>query len=282
MKTSPPADAGTRVELSFATWSGARVARIEISEPRRLNVVNTPALEELLRCLDRLRCDGIESGLRAMVLRGGGERAFIGGADLRELAELDETSARAFITRLHDVCRGLRELPVPVIAAIRGYCLGAGLEIAASCDLRVASSDAVFGMPEVLVGIPSVIEAALLPRLIGWGRASEMMLTGRTYDAGEALAMGLVEEVVPSAELDAASEQRVEWILRASPRAVAAQKALFVEWEQTSLAGGIAAGIDSLAAAYRSNEPRIRMREFLEARSRRGGLGTPHREGDGG
>jgi enoyl-CoA hydratase/carnithine racemase len=242
---------------------GAKVAWLEVSEPRRLNIVGTPALESLSRALVEVAGVGLDGGLRALVLRGGGERAFIGGADLRELSALDEESARVFITRLHGVCRSLRELPVPVIAAIRGYCLGAGLEVAASCDMRVATTDSVFGMPEVLVGIPSVIEAALLPQLVGWGRAREMMLTGRTYDASEALAMGLVEETVPPDSLGAAVERRLEWVGRASPRALAAQKELFMVWERGSLADGIAAGVDALAAAYRWPDARERMREFL-------------------
>src|SRR6185503_218248 len=112
---------------------------------------------------------------RVVVLTGAGERAFIGGADINEMAELDEESARVFISQLHEACAALRNLPVPVIARISGYCLGAGLEIAASCDLRVAADHSTFGMPEVRVGIPSVIEAALLPRLIGWGMAARLI-----------------------------------------------------------------------------------------------------------
>ena len=249
--------------LSWQEREGARVARLEVSQPRRLNVVGTPELEKLAHALDLVAEVGLDGGLRALVLRGGGEKAFIGGADLRELAAFDERSARAFITRLHGICRSLRELPVPVIAAVRGYCLGAGLEVAASCDMRVASMDAVFGMPEVLVGIPSVIEAALLPQLVGWGRAREMMLTGRTYDAAEALAMGLVEETVPVDSLEAAVERRLAWIARASARALAAQKQLFLTWERGSLEEGIAAGVDALAAAYRWPDPGERMREFF-------------------
>ena len=101
--------------------------------------------------------------LRALILTGAGDRAFIGGADINEMVELDQESARIFITHLHEACTALRNLPVPVIARISGYCLGAGLEVAASCDLRIASEHSSFGMPEVRVGIPSVIEAALLP-----------------------------------------------------------------------------------------------------------------------
>ena len=104
-------------------------------------------------------------------------------------------SAEAFIARLHGACAAIRSLPVPVIARISGYCLGGGLEVAASCDLRVASEDSTFGMPEVNVGIPSVIEAALLPRLVGWGKARELVYTGLSISAAEAVSCGLVERV---------------------------------------------------------------------------------------
>ena len=109
----------------------------------------------------------------------------------------------------------LRELPVPVIARINGYALGAGLEVAAACDLRVAASNAVFGMPEVKVGIPSVVEAALLPGLIGWGRTRELLLFGENIDAATALAWGLVEQVVAPDALDAAVEARLAALLSA-------------------------------------------------------------------
>src|SRR5439155_144470 len=96
---------------------------------------------------------------------------------------------------LHGVIAAIRTIPVPVIARINGYCLGAGPEVAAGCDLRVASDNAFFGMPEVKVGIPSVIEAALLPRLIGWGATAELVLLGENIDAAEALRIGLVSKV---------------------------------------------------------------------------------------
>src|SRR5262249_61896835 len=106
------------------------------------------------------------------------------------MAGLDPDSAREFISRLHDACAALRGLAIPVIARISGYCLGAGLEIAASCDLRIASEGSIFGMPEVQVGIPSVIEAAVLPRLIGWGRARELFVTGRRIPCQTGVAWG--------------------------------------------------------------------------------------------
>src|SRR5205823_3011964 len=171
---------------------------------------------EIVEAIERLEVD---AALRLVVLRGAGERAFVGGADITELASLDRDSARDFITLVHRCCDGFRRLPVPVIARIDGYALGAGLELAAACDLRVASERAMFGMPEVRVGIPSVVEAALLPLLIGHGRARRLLLTGETIGAAEALAWGLVDAAVPPEELDAAVERfaaAAGWPMRAA------------------------------------------------------------------
>jgi enoyl-CoA hydratase len=185
------------------------------------------------------------------------------------MAELDETSAGSFISRLHDACAAIRNLPVPVIARINGYCLGAGLEIAASCDLRVAADHSTFGMPEVKVGIPSVIEAALLPRLIGWGKAAELIYTGESISAKEALVCGLVERVTPSDQLDQAVERWTEAILGAGPRGIRLQKALMREWERLPLDQAITRGIASFAAAYETDEPKSMMNEFLARRRKR-------------
>src|ERR1035438_6132404 len=127
----------------------------------------------------------------------------IGGADIKEMAKLDQASAEKFITGLRDLCEAVRAFPAPVIARMPGWCLGGGLEVAAACDFRIAAHDAKFGMPEVKVGIPSVIHAALMPRLIGSAHASWLMLTGESIDAEQARAWGLVDRVVPLAELDA-------------------------------------------------------------------------------
>src|SRR6185437_14972322 len=121
---------------------------------------------------------------------------------------------------------------VPAIARIDGYALGAGLELAAACDLRVASERAVFGMPEVRIGIPSVVEAALLPKLIGHGRARRLLLTGETIGAVEALAWGLVDVVVQPEQLDRAVDELARPILAAGPQAIRLQKALILDWEE--------------------------------------------------
>jgi enoyl-CoA hydratase/carnithine racemase len=177
------------VNLSLEDRGGlGRVARIVVDYQARLNILNSELIAQLTSLLAGLRDD---ERLRLVILTGAGDRAFIGGADINEMVKLDEDSARAFITRLHEACAALRTLPVPAIARISGYCLGAGLEVAASCDLRVATERSSFGMPEVKVGIPSVIEAALLPRLMGWGKAARLIYTGETISAHEAAACGL-------------------------------------------------------------------------------------------
>ena len=237
-----------------------RIARIVVDYQARLNILNSKLIAQLTSAVDSLRED---ERLRALILTGAGDRAFIGGADINEMAKLDEESARAFIRGLHEACAALRNLPVPVIARISGYCLGAGLEVAASCDLRVASEHSTFGMPEVRVGIPSVIEAALLPRLMGWGMAARLIYTGETISAREAADCGLIESVFTEGELDEAVNRRVTAILEAGPRAIRLQKALLREWEALSLDEAIERGIDSFAEAYRSDEPRRLMKDFL-------------------
>ena len=162
-----------------------------------------------------------DAHIRVLVLAGQSEKSMIGGADIKEMATLDQTSAEAFITRLRDLCEAVRAFPAPVIARMPGWCLGGGLEVAAACDFRIAAHDARFGMPEVRVGIPSVIHAALLPRLIGWGRARWLVMTAETIDAPTALAWGLVDVVAPDGGLDAAVEHTVEVAAGLRPRGAA-------------------------------------------------------------
>jgi enoyl-CoA hydratase/carnithine racemase len=212
---------------------------------------------------------GADETLRAVVLRGAGERAFIGGADIDEMAGLDPSKARAFITLVHRCCDVFRCLPVPVIARIQGYVFGAGVEVAAACDMRVASTDAQFGMPEVRLGIPSVVEAALLPQLIGWGRTRQWLLTGDAIDATTAHAWGLIEEVVPAEQLDAAVEKLLDSILASGPRAIRAQKALITAWEDLPLRQAVQRGIDSFAMVWAADEPRRMMQDFLVRRRER-------------
>ena len=246
---------------------GGHLARVTIDNISRLNSLNRELMVEIVNAVAALDND---RQLRLAILSGAGERAFVGGADVGEIAALDHVTARSFITLVHRCCAAFRRLPVPVIARIDGYALGAGLELACACDLRVASERAIFGMPEVRVGIPSVVEAALLPKLIGPGRARRLLLTGETIGAGEALSWGLVDAVAPPGGLDDAVERLARSILAAGPQAVRLQKSLILEWEELPTTAAIERGIDCFVAAFDTDEP-ARMAGALlsELRSRR-------------
>jgi len=255
MNEKPP-----HVEVELLTHAGVQWARLTVDNSNRLNVLNTVVLESFIQAIEEA---GKLTDLRWVVVTGAGQRAFIGGADIYEMSQLDAASAEAFIRRIHGVCAGLRSLPVPVIARIDGYCFGAGLEIAAACDLRVASVRSVLGMPEVQVGVPSVVEAALLPRLIGWGRTSELLLTGRRIDATEAQAWGLVQRVVPTGRLDRVVQQWGSEIAAAGPNAVRLQKELMLQWEDLPMSQAIEAGVASFAKSFQTDEPREAMQRFI-------------------
>jgi enoyl-CoA hydratase/carnithine racemase len=169
----------------------------------------------------------------------------------------------------HLACDSMRRMPVPVIARINGYCLGTGMEIAAACDLRVGSENAIFGMPEVRHGIPSGMEACLLPRLIGWGKTMELVFTGRMIDAAEAHRCGFLERLVPLDQLDEAVEYWVESIVTAGPCAIRLQKALHADWERMAIADAVERGIEAIGRAHMTDEPRRLMQAFLERRQKR-------------
>ncbi len=240
--------------------SGGRIATVCHDNEAKINVIDRKSAEALSAAI---RQAGKSPGVRVIVLRGAGERAFIGGADIREMVDLTPETSRPFIAAVHGICAAIRGAPVPVVARLSGYCLGAGLEIAASCDLRVADATAKFAMPEVQVGIPSVIEAALLPRLVGWGRASRLIYTGETIGAERAYDWGLVDSLVPEGGLDDEIARTVDMICSAGPAAIRLQKALMREWEELPLSEAVARGIDCLAEGFASGEARERMGAFL-------------------
>jgi enoyl-CoA hydratase len=250
---------------------GGRLARLTIDNAGKLNSLNRALMGEIVEGAAALAAD---PRLRLVILTGAGGRAFVGGADIAEIAALDHASARDFITMVHRCCDAFRRLPVPVIARIDGWALGAGLELACACDLRVATERSKFGMPEVRVGIPSVVEAALLPRLIGQGRARRLLLTGETIGAAEALAWGLIDVMAPDAGLEGAVDALAASILAAGPQAVRLQKSLILEWEELPTAAAIARGIDCFVRAFDTDEPaRMAGARLAELRSRRSAQG---------
>src|SRR5260221_3348506 len=227
------------------------IARIFLNRPEKVNALDSRMLESLAEHLERLAA---EDGLRVVLLAGRG-KVFCGGADVGELASLDQSSAPAFVAKVHRVCGALRALRVPVVARLHGAVIGAGLEIAAACDLRIAAQGTRFAMPEVRLGIPSVVEAALLPRLIGSGRAAWLVLTGEPIDAERACAWGLVEELCAAAALDQATDRLVQSLLAADAQALRLQKELLELWDEAPLAAPIDASPRRFAEAYADGGP---------------------------
>jgi enoyl-CoA hydratase/carnithine racemase len=253
-------DIGT-VRLSVEDTPRGRVARLELSNPKKLNALSPTLILALHGRATQLAGD---EDLRAVVLTGEGARGFAAGADIGTLAKLDATTGRKFITALHEAIDAVRRIPVPVVAMLRGPCLGGAMELAAACDVRIGDTTLKAGMPEVRVGIPSVIEACLLPRLVGAGKAAELVLTGDTIGAEEALRVGFLQRMVSPDALEAETRKVVDSILAAGPNAIRAQKRVLRGWADLPEADAVALSIDEFAAAYATPEPGEQMQPFLK------------------
>ena len=237
------------------------VARVTLDRPP-LNLLTPPLITTLRDTFIALAQD---ERVRVVVLTGQG-RALSGGMQLQVLRDLTPATARELITLLHEAIQAVHEAPFVTICAINGPCLGAAFELAMACDLRIASEHAALGLPEIRVGIPSVIEAALLPRLVGPGRAAECLLLGEPLEARRALDWGLINRVVPREQLEAATRQLVDQLLALAPGALRLQKALIVRWRDADLPSAVAHGVEAFTRAYTTPEPREAMAAFLEKR----------------
>ena len=245
---------------ALATIDAAGIGTLQLDDAGKLNIVGSAAIADLG---DALRVLAAEPALRVLVLRGHGERAFIGGADIGEMAGLTPSTAATFISRLGGLCEAVAQMPVPVIARLPGWCLGGGLEVALACDLRLCDDSAIFGMPEVKVGIPSVIHAALLPRLLGRSRADWMLLCCENIDATRAEAWGLVHERCAVGQLDDLVQRRAAALAALPPQALRQQKRLLRHWETVPLAQAVRDSIGEFALAYASGEPQALMGKFM-------------------
>ena len=244
-------------ELRIAREGG--VARLTLDRSP-LNVL-TPALIDALRVA--FRDLGADPALRVVVLAGSG-RAFSAGVDVATMRDLDAAGARTLIGALRTTVQALEEVPVPTIARLHGHVLGGAPELTLACDLRIAAASCRLGMPEITVGIPSVIQAALLPGLIGWGRTAELLLGGRPIDALEAERWGLVNRAVEEEALDREVEGWVDRLLALPPDALRLQKALLARWRRVDLDTAVTLSMDAFVRAYATGEPRRAMQGFFE------------------
>jgi enoyl-CoA hydratase len=241
---------------------GGRVAYVTVNNAAKHNALPVEGRALLAQKMHELATD---KELRCVVLTGAGDKAFIGGANIGEMSEFpDPNVAERGSATTHLACNSVRIMPVPVIARISGYCLGAGMEIATSCDMRVASTTAKFGMPEVRYGVPSGMEACLIPLLVGWGKARELVFTGDIIDAEEAYHFGYVEKLVPPEKLDEQVEKWVHSICVSGPMAIRIQKELFRDWERMSITDAVQQGIRAVGRAHQTDEPRRLMTAWRE------------------
>jgi enoyl-CoA hydratase len=194
------------------------IATITVNRPSVRNALNVATVKELAAAFDQAKADHT---IRVVILTGAGDKAFVAGADISEIAELDEVSGAEFSRQGHAVFDSIEALGKPVIAAVNGYALGGGCELAMACTLRIAAETAVFGQPEVNLGlIPGYGGTQRLPRLIGKSRALHLLLTGETIAAHEALMLGLVDSVVPLESLRSKAEALAQQIASKAPIAV--------------------------------------------------------------
>jgi len=249
------------VKVRLVDRTAGQVAYVTVDNVEHRNRLGKSGKDELVAAFSKLAAN---ENLRVAVLTGGGDKSFIAGSDISEMRDQDVAGQREVGTKTHLACDAIRQMPVPVLARINGYCLGSGMELAAACDMRAAAEHAKFGMPEVKFGLPSGMEACLLPRLLGWGKTNEVVLTGEMMDAQEAYRCGFLERLVPALELDAAIEKWVAAICAAGPRAVRLQKALVRDWERMSIRDAIQQGIRACAEARTTDEPIRLMQAFLD------------------
>ncbi|KAM3417950.1 hypothetical protein BST61_g6162 [Cercospora zeina] len=247
---------------------GHHVATITLGDPEsKLNLMSSRLFDELTQHCRKLSQD---PKLRAVVLTGhpdSKEPAFVGGAEMEEVRSLSTAEdAGAYVTKVHDACAAVRDLPVPVLARVHGLAIGAGVQLMASCDLRIASKPSKFAMPEAKVGLPSAIETALLPGLIGWGNTRRLLYLAEVWSADQARDRGLVEQVVrDEAELDKTVDEWVGKIVDMPPENMRRQKKLVALWERFTVQDGILAGVDTMKATFGDGgkETQAYMRKFL-------------------
>ncbi|MHA2790127.1 enoyl-CoA hydratase [Corynebacterium sp. S7] len=244
------------VEISVES----EIATVTLINAKTMNILNTSAMNQLIDSFQQL---GSRRDVRVIILRGSGDKAFLGGADINEMVNLNEESARDFMSTLLEVGETIRSVPQPVIARMSGWTLGGGTEVAVACDFRIASSDAKIGMPEVAVGIPSVLQSALIPRLIGRGRATQLLMIPDPIDATTALEWGLINAQVEAEELDLTITQWSERLKSIGSQVLAQQKELMNNWENQPLSSAMEDSIGYFCDAYSTGEPQRLMEDFV-------------------
>lgn len=237
------------------------VAVLTINRPKALNALNSAVLDELNEAIDAVDLNEV----RALIITGAGEKSFVAGADIGEMSNLTKEQGEAFGKKGNDVFRKIETLPIPVIAAVNGFALGGGCEISLACDIRICSENAVFGQPEVGLGItPGFGGTQRLARTIGVGMAKQLIYTARNIKAPEALRIGLVNAVYPIEELMGAAKKMASIIASNAPIAVRNCKKAINDGLQTDIESGVEIEEKLFGDCFETEDQRYGMAFFLD------------------
>ncbi len=240
------------------------IATVTVNRPKALNALNEATLKELLCLFTGLKD---EAAVKVVILTGAGEKAFVAGADIAEMQPIDAVTGRQFALLGHQLAATIEDLPKPVIAAVNGFALGGGCELALCCDIRLASENARFGQPEVNLGvIPGFGGTQRLPRLIGKGLACELLMTGDMINAAEAYRIGLANKVLPAAELLPAAGKLAVKIASKGPIAVSFVKSALRDGLETDLTRACSHEADLFGLCFATADQKEGMLAFLEKR----------------
>jgi enoyl-CoA hydratase len=248
--------------MEFITYEvEGQVGIITINRPKALNALNSAVLDELDATIDGVDLDAV----RCLILTGAGEKSFVAGADIAEMSTLTKEEGEAFGKKGNDIFRKIETLPIPVIAAVNGFALGGGCEISMSCDIRICSDNAVFGQPEVGLGItPGFGGTQRLARVVGLGMAKQMIYTARNIKADEAYRIGLVNAVYPQEELMDAAKKLASGIAKNAPIAVRACKKAINDGISENMDDAIVIEEKLFGSCFETEDQKAGMGNFLE------------------
>lgn len=248
--------------MGFVTYEvKGMVGIVTIDRPKALNALNSAVLEDLEAVIDAVDLDAV----RCLILTGAGEKSFVAGADIAEMSNLTKEEGEAFGKKGADIFRKIEVLPIPVIAAVNGFALGGGCELTMSCDIRLCAETAVFGQPEVGLGItPGFSGTQRLPRIVGMGKAKEMIYTGKNIKADEAYRIGLVNAVYPAEELMAQAEKMASRIAANAPIAVRASKKAINDGLQVDMDSALVVEEKLFGSCFETEDQKYGMAFFLD------------------
>ncbi len=251
--------------IIYTSGKNKGIAKITINRPEVRNALNTATRQELRNAIEEIKKD---SSVRVVIITGAGEKAFISGADITAFKDATPITIEEYASTVaQQLFTDIESLSVPTIAMIKGFCLGGGVELAMCCDIRIASENAKFGQPEINLGIfPGAGGTQRLPRLIGWGKAKELIYTGKIIDAVEAEKIGLVDKVVPPERLEEEAEQLAETIASKSPLIIKLVKKVINRGLYTDLAAGLDYEKANFALCFATEDHIEGVTAFLEKR----------------